>query len=144
MDICPPVTGQRQILTVGRSEHTFHCIDYFMLGGICTCCGVSSDPMFLWISSNFSPLNLLLVQNLQRKIITTNGLIRGRNNITRMRVEPRSCNQVHCKNHVFAHSVTLPTSLSCKSGLVLCSIFFKHFLKNHFDYNFLQKCILVE
>ena len=40
--------------------HTFHFNDYFVIGGIHTCIGVSDDPMFLWIS-NSCPLNLLLV-----------------------------------------------------------------------------------
>ena len=35
--------------------HTFHYEDYFVIGGICTCLGVSDDPMFLWISSNSCP-----------------------------------------------------------------------------------------
>ena len=41
--------------------HTFHYQDYFVIGGIRTCLGVSDDPMFLWISSISGPLNLLLV-----------------------------------------------------------------------------------
>ena len=57
--IYPPVTRQRQTLIVRRST-AFHCNDYFVLDGIRTFLGVSSDPMSLWISSNFGPLNLLL------------------------------------------------------------------------------------
>ena len=60
--IYPPVTGQRQTLT-------FHYQDYFGIGGIRTCLGVSDDPMFLWISSSSCPLNLLLVQSHQAEII---------------------------------------------------------------------------
>ena len=41
--------------------HTFHYQDYFLIGGIRTCLGGYDDPMFLWISSNSCPLNLLLV-----------------------------------------------------------------------------------
>ena len=52
-----PVTGQRQTLTIGRS-HNFYCNDYFVVGGIRTCFGISSDPMFQWISLNSCPLNL--------------------------------------------------------------------------------------
>ena len=33
--IYPPVIGQRSTLTVARSAH-FHCINYFMFGGIRT------------------------------------------------------------------------------------------------------------
>ena len=39
------------------------------------------------------PLNLLLVQSHQAKIITLQHLIQGRNNVARVRVEPRSSNQ---------------------------------------------------
>ena len=49
--------------------HTFYYIDYFVIGGIRTCLGVSYDPMFLWISSNSCPLNLLLVRSHQAEII---------------------------------------------------------------------------
>ena len=67
--------------------HTFHYIDYFVIGGILTCVGVSDDPMFLWISSNSCQLNLLLVRSHQAEIIIVKGLIQGRNNVTRVRVE---------------------------------------------------------
>ena len=39
---------------------TFHCNNYFVIGGILICL-VSNSPMFLWISWNSCPLNLLLV-----------------------------------------------------------------------------------
>ena len=51
MHIYSPVTGQRQTLTIGQSAN-FFCNDFFILVGIRTCLGVSSDPMFVWISSN--------------------------------------------------------------------------------------------
>ena len=73
--------------------HTFHYQDYFVIGGIRTCLGVSNDPMFLWISSNSCPLNLLLVRSHQAEIIIVKRLIQGRNNVTRVRVEPRSFDQ---------------------------------------------------
>ena len=41
---------------------TFHYPDYFVIGGIRTCLEVFDDPMFLWISSNSCPPNLLLVR----------------------------------------------------------------------------------
>ena len=34
--------------------HIFHCDIYFVFGGIRTCLGVSSDPMFQWNSKIFS------------------------------------------------------------------------------------------
>ena len=50
--------------------------------------------MFLWISSNSCPLNLLLVRSHQAEIIIVKRLIQGRNNVTRVRVEPKSCDVV--------------------------------------------------
>ena len=91
-----------------------------MIGGIRTCLGVSIDPMFLWISSNSCPLNLLLVRSHQAEIIIVKRLIQGRNNVTRVRVEPRSFDQGRRKNDAFTHSATLPT--------VYLFIF-----RNHFD-----------
>ena len=61
---------------------TFHYNDYFLIGGIRTCLGVSDDPMFLWISSNSCPLTLLLFQSHQAEIIIVKRLIQGRNNVT--------------------------------------------------------------
>ena len=86
--------------------HTFHYQDYFVIGGIRTCLEVSDDPMFLWISSNSCPLNLLLVWSHQAEIIIVKCLIQGRNNVTRVRVEPRSFDQGRRKNDAFTRSVT--------------------------------------
>ena len=91
--------------------HTFHYQDYFVIGGIHTCLGVSDDPMFLWISSNSCPLNLLLVRSHQAEIIIVKRLIQGRNNVTRVQVKPRSFDQGRRKNDAFTHSATLPTYL---------------------------------
>ena len=65
--------------------------------------------MFPRISSNCSPLSLLLVRNHQAEIIMVKRLIEGRNNVTRVRVEPKSCDQGRRNNNVFTHSATLPT-----------------------------------
>ena len=97
--------------------HAFHHQDYFVIGGIRTCLGVSDDPMFLWISSNSYPLNLLLVRSHQAEIIIVKRLIQGRNNVTRVRVEPRSFDQGRRKNDAF--TVCLPPNQ--KSWLRLCS-----------------------
>ena len=70
--------------------HTFHYQDYFVIGGIYACLGVSNNPMFLWISSNSCPLNLLLVRSHQAEIIIVKRLIQGRNSVILVRVEPRS------------------------------------------------------
>ena len=105
--IYPPVIGQRQTPNIGRSAH-FNCNDYFVIGGIRTRSGVSSDPMFLWISSNSCPLILLLVRSHQAEIMTVKRLIQRRNNVIRVRVEPRSCDQDHRKNDAFTLSARLP------------------------------------
>ena len=81
-----------------------------MIAGIRNCLGASNDPMFLWISLNFRPLNLLLVRSHQAEIIIVNRLIKGRNNVTRVRVEPRSFYRGRCKNDALTHLATLPTS----------------------------------
>ena len=94
--------------------HTFHYQDYFVIGGIRTCLGVSDDPMFLWISSNSGPLNLLLVRSHQAEIIIVKRLIQGRNSVTRVRVEPRSFDQGRRKNDAFTYSATLPTKFRCR------------------------------
>ena len=45
----------------------------------------------------------------QAAIIIVKRLIEGRNNVTKVRVEPRSYNQGRLKKDAFALSVTLPT-----------------------------------
>ena len=64
--------------------------------------------MFLWIFSNSCSLNLLLVQSHQAEITIVKRLIQGRNNVTRVWVEPRSFDQGRCKNDALTHSATLP------------------------------------
>ena len=66
--------------------------------------------LFLWISSNSCPLNLLLVRSHQAEIIIVKHLIQGRNSMTRVRVEPRSFDQGCRKNDAFTYSATLPTN----------------------------------
>ena len=90
-------------------RHFFHYHDYFVIGGIRTCLGVSNNPMFPWISSNCCPLNLLLVRNHHAEIIIVKRFIEGCNNVSRVRVEPESCDQGRRNNNVFTHSATLPT-----------------------------------
>ena len=87
----------------------FHYNDYSVIGGIRTCLGVSDDPIFLWIFSNSCSLNLLLVRSHQAEIIIVKRLIQGRNNVTRVRIEPRPFGQGRRKNDTFTHSATLPT-----------------------------------
>ena len=63
--------------------------------------------MFRWISSNSCPLNLLLVRSQQAEIIIAKRLIQGRNNVTRVRVEPRSFDQSRRKKrrlYLFSHT----------------------------------------
>ena len=86
---------------------------YCLIGGIYICVEVSSDPIFLWCSSNSFPLNLQFVRSYQAEIIILKRLIGECNYATRMRVEPRSCNQGRRKKDVFTFSVTLPTLAMC-------------------------------
>ena len=64
--------------------------------------------MFLWISLNSCPLNLLLVRSHQAEIIIVARLIQGRSNVTRVRVEPKSCDQDRRKIDAFTFLATLP------------------------------------
>ena len=63
---------------------TFHSKNYFVLGGIHTCLGISSDPIFRWISSNSFPLNLLFVRSHQAEVIIIDRLIQGHNYVKRL------------------------------------------------------------
>ena len=103
--------------------HTFHYNDYFVIGGIRTCIGVSDDPMFLWISSYSCPLNLLLGRSHEAEIIIVKRLIQGRSNVTGVRVELRPFDQGRRKNDAFIHSATLPTKTKLKTktqSLIVC------------------------
>ena len=90
--------------------HTFHDNDYFVIGGIRTCLGVSDDPMFLTISSNSCPLTLQLARSHRAEIIIVKRPIQGRNSVTRVRVQPRSFDQGRRENDAFTHSDTVPTN----------------------------------
>ena len=70
------------------------------------------NPMFVWISLNSTPVHLLLDPSHQAKIITVKRLIQGRNNVTRVRDKPRSCDQDCRKNNSFTLSATLARFLS--------------------------------
>ena len=92
--------------------HTFHCGNNFVLGEIRNCLGVSSDAMFPWISSNSCLLNLLLVRSLQAETNIIKRLIQGSSDVTRVQVEPRSCDHGRCENDVFMLSVTQSTTVT--------------------------------
>ena len=87
--------------------HTFHCIDCFVIGRICTCLEVSNNPMLQLISLNSCPLNLLLLRSHQAEIIIVKRLTQGRNSVTRVRVEPRLFDHGRCRNDAFTLSATL-------------------------------------
>ena len=102
---CHRTTSDANLLD---DSHTFYYNDYFVIGGIRTCLGVSDDPMFLWISSNSCLLNLLLIRSHLEKIIIVKRLIQGCNSMTRVQVEPRPFDQGRRKNDAFTHLATLP------------------------------------
>ena len=66
--------------------------------------------MFLRISSNSCPLNLLGVRSHQAEIIIVKRLIQRCNNVTRMRVESTLGDQGFRKNDAFTFSATLSNS----------------------------------
>ena len=68
----------------------------------------TTPSLFAALSSlNFCPLNLLLVKSHQTEIIIVKRFVEGRDYVTRVRVEPRSCNQGRRKDGTFALSATL-------------------------------------
>ena len=81
--IYPLVTAHRQTLTIRQSAHFLMQYNYFVLGGICTCLAISSDPMFL----NSFPRNLLLVRSHQAETFIVKRLIQRRNNVIRVWVD---------------------------------------------------------
>ena len=46
----------------------------------------------------------------EAEIVIVKRLIQGHNNVIRVRIEARSCDQGCRKNEVFTHSATLPTA----------------------------------
>ena len=78
--------------------------------------------MFLWISSNTCPLNLLFVRSHQAAIIIIKRLIQGCNNVTGMRVESTSCDQGCSKNDAFTHLATVPTNANNLKVAVIIKI----------------------
>ena len=95
-----------------RIRALFHSNDYFVIRGIRTCLRVSTDLMFLWVSSNFCPLTLLLVQSHQAEIIIVKHLITERNNVTRVRAEPP-----HYAISVVVKATLLPFPPRCRQNL---------------------------
>ena len=102
-----------------------------MIGGIRTCLGFSDDPVFLWISLNFCPWNLLA------EITIVKRLVQGRNSVTRVRVEPRSFDKgvvkttplpirSVVKKWLFLKDVFLPCFFVC--FFVVFFVFFLFFL----------------
>ena len=92
LHINSPLTGQRQTLT-------FDMICLIFIAKRTSCLEKSAhawktaEPVFQWIFLHSSgPLNLLLVRCHQVEIIPVKRLTQERNNVTRMRFEPRSRN----------------------------------------------------
>ena len=74
----------------------------FYFGRIRARVGVDLFPSFPIDVLTFFHVNLLPFEGQQAKIIVVKHLIQGHNNVTRVRVEPRSCNQGCRKyNHYF-------------------------------------------
>ena len=67
----------------------------FYFGRIRTHLGVDLHPIDELTSSH---ANFLLVQSYQPEIIIVKRLVQGRNNVTRVWVEPKSCDQGRRKN----------------------------------------------
>ena len=110
-----PVTAQHQTLNIGRSEH--FSLQWLLRGWR----NLHPLKSFQWSKVpvnfvEFLSLNLLLVRSHQAEIIIVKRLIQGRNNVTRVGVEPRSCDQSRRKNDAFTLSATLSTNRSALTG----------------------------
>ena len=118
-----------------------------MLGGIRIWFGVSSDPMFLWTSSNCCPLNLLLLQSYQVETIIVKRLIQQRNNVTRVLVESTSGDQGRRESNV---SILSPRCWLCsikyniihKTGRQKFHVEVVAFFKTYFQLNFFDKLLI--
>ena len=106
------VTEQCQTLTTGRSAHRNK---YIVFKGICsslvqTHLRVSCD-LYNFLSKSCHQFCCLFESHEVELIeILVKHPIQGRKNVTRVGLEPRSCNQSHRKNHVFALLAMLLTS----------------------------------
>ena len=65
-----------------------------------------------FLSTSF-PRNSLLLQSHQTEIIIVKCLFQERNNMTRLRVEPRSCDDDRRKNYAFTLSVCIHVESVC-------------------------------
>ena len=86
--------------------------------------------MLLWTSLNYRPLNLLIVRNHQTQRIIVKGLIRRRNSVTTVLLEPRSCDQGRPENDAFALSTALPRLSFFRSSSQHFGAFFVLFLSS--------------
>ena len=80
-------------------------------------------PMFLWISLNSCPLNLVLVQSHQAEKTVVKRLVQGRHNVIRIWVKPRSRDQNRCKSDAFSLSAALPTNCSKSKSIHYGALF---------------------
>ena len=77
--------------------------------------------MSLWISSNFWPLNLLLVQSRQADITITKRFIQGRNNVPELELSQDHVIRVVDKTTPLRILVMLPTCVITVVGFaVIC------------------------
>ena len=75
------------------------------------------------LTFNFFHVNFLIVRVTQAEIIIVKRLIQDRSNVTRVRVEPGSCDEVRHKNNTVNLSATLQTLIE----IVVLSSFFSIF-----------------
>ena len=78
--------------------------------------------MFLQIFSNSCLVNLLLVRSHQAEIIVVKRLNQGRNKVTRVQVEPRSCDRGRRKNDGLLGYAAKMNALVVSNKLLLFTI----------------------
>ena len=104
----PPLCGRPCVRRLPDDPITFHSNEYFVPGGIRTCLEVSSDPMLVYFFE-FLSTEFAAGRSNPAEVIIVKRLIQGRNNVTRVRIQPKLCDQCRRKNDAFTLSATLPT-----------------------------------
>ena len=84
----PPPCGRPCVRRLPDDPITFHSNEYFVPGGIRTCLEVSSDPMLVYFFE-FLSTEFAAGRSKPAEVIIVKRLIQGRNNVTRVRIQPK-------------------------------------------------------
>ena len=115
--------------TIGRSVH--FSLHRLLCGGIRACLEFSVIQCLCQFLGILVHRTLVLVRSHQAEIIIVKRLIQRRNNVTRVGVEPKSCNQGRCKNNAFALSVSIVVLSGQRQGKVSLFLTAQNSTKQH-------------